>query len=484
MKDRASRLRDAQATMRMLQHEVRTPLGHVIGYSEMLEEEVLDRGQEDLVEDLVRIRKAASRLLDLVDGKLRTDPTEEIARLAEREPDAEEPEAALADTASDAAPVGRGRVLIVDADVDGRGVLARRLTDEGFGVETARDGIDALRRIEEGASDLVVLDVLLPAMNGLEVLERIRRSRSLSELPVLLVSRLGASVDIVEGLDRGANDYIVKPYDLSEIVARIDSHLMAHRSASQVAALARQLEFRNAFIRQALGRHVDEDLLVELSERPDAQALGGARHTVVSLVVDIRETRTWSAGQTPDQIFTVLNNVFGPLSDIATRYGGHVDTVSGDSMVALFGLPVPAESDAERAAACALAMQLEMQEIRARNRRADLPVVEIGIGLATGEVLVGGIGRGEGLRYVAIGPPAIRAALIERAARPGEILICQATRDGAGEVLELDPTRSARLETGSGVEPLHSVLGVGGAELISLRSVPASPASGAAEGDN
>lgn len=107
--------------MRMLQHEVRTPLGHVIGYSEMLEEEVLDRGQEDLVEDLVRIRKAASRLLDLVDGKLRTDPTEEIARLAEHEPDAEEPEAALADTASDAAPVGRGRVLIVDADVDGRG---------------------------------------------------------------------------------------------------------------------------------------------------------------------------------------------------------------------------------------------------------------------------------------------------------------------------------------------------------------------------
>ena len=108
MKNRATRLRDAQATMRMLQHEVRTPLGHIIGYSEMLEEEVLDRGHEDLVDDLLRIRKAATRLLDLVDGKLRTDPTEEIARLAEREPDAEESEVSLADTPSDAALVGRG----------------------------------------------------------------------------------------------------------------------------------------------------------------------------------------------------------------------------------------------------------------------------------------------------------------------------------------------------------------------------------------
>jgi len=475
MKDRATRLRDAQATMRMLQHEVRTPLGHIIGYSEMLEEEVLDRNQEDLAEDLARIRMAATRLLDLVDGKLRTDPTEEISRLAELEPDAEESQAALADTASEAALFGRGRVLIVDADVDVRGVLERRLVDEGFGVETARDGIDALRRIEAGASDLVILDVLLPGMNGLEVLERIRRSRSMSELPVLVASRLCGSADIVEGLDRGANDYLVKPYDLSEIVARIDSQLAAHRSASQVAALARQLEFRNAFIRQALGQHVAEDLLVELSERPDAQALGGERRTVVALVVDIRGTRAWSAQRTPDEIFTVLNNVFGPLSDIVTRYGGHVDALAGDSLVALFGLPIPAERDAERATACAVAMQLEMQEVRARNQRIDLPLVEIGIGLASGEVLVGGIGRGERLRYAAIGSPAIRAALIERAARPGEILICEQTRDRAREVLELDTSRSARLETGSGVESLHSVMGVGGAELISLRAAPLAP---------
>ena len=80
LSDRQIRLRDAEATMRMLQHEVRTPLGHIIGYSEMLEEEMLERNIEDLGDDLAKIRRAATRLLDLVDGKLLTDPTEEIAQ--------------------------------------------------------------------------------------------------------------------------------------------------------------------------------------------------------------------------------------------------------------------------------------------------------------------------------------------------------------------------------------------------------------------
>ena len=90
MSDRATRLHEAEATMRMLQHEVRTPLGHIIGYSEMLEEEMLERNIEDLGEDLAKIRKAATRLLDLVDGKLLTDPTEEIAQARPLDSTAEE----------------------------------------------------------------------------------------------------------------------------------------------------------------------------------------------------------------------------------------------------------------------------------------------------------------------------------------------------------------------------------------------------------
>jgi adenylate cyclase len=470
---RDSERKDAQATMRMLQHEVRTPLGHIIGYSEMLEEDVLDLEQPQLIADLHKIQRAARRLLDLVDGKLRTDPTDEISRLeggeaAVAQPD--ESEAEQASELSESRVLDRGSVLIVDGDIDSRDLLARKLREGGYGVETASDGIDALRRIEEGSSDLVVLDVLLPGMNGLEVLERIRRSRSMSELPVVLVSSLDAPEDTIEGLDRGGNDFVVKPFDPGVLVARIEAQLTAHRSARQVAALARQLEFRNAFMSQALGRQMSEDLLVELSERPDASALGGERKPVTAIVVDIRNTRSWMQTLSPEDVFAVLNNVFGPLSDVVDRYRGAVEAIAGDSMIALFGLPVPRENDVEHAVACGVALLLETSRVNTRNRRAGLPDVEIGVGIASGDVLVGGIGRGEGLRLAALGDPALHAARIERIARPGQLVICDRTREAAGDSLEIVEEARVVLSEGEPAELIHRVVGVGGGELISVRS--------------
>jgi class 3 adenylate cyclase len=471
MSDRETRLHDAEATMRMLQHEVRTPLGHIIGYSEMLEEEMLERNIEDLGEDLVKIRRAATRLLDLVDGKLLTDPTEEIAQTQPADSTAEEGMTRVVET-PDAARAFRGKILVVDADVDARERLMRELRRRGLAVEVARDGIDALRGIAERDFKLVVLDLLLPGMNGLEVLERIRRSRSMSELPVVLIAALTDPADAIEGLGRGGNDFVVKPFVTPLLAARIEAQLAAHRSARQVAALARQLEFRNAFIRKALGRSVPEDLLVELSERPDATKLGGERREVTALVADIRKTRRWMTDCTPDQVFSILNNVFGPLSAAIDRYGGTVDSINGDSLTAVFGLPVPESDDAERAAACGIAMQLAMREINARNRRAALPELEIGVGIATGNVLVGGIGSGESLRYSVIGSPLIRAAQIERAALPGEVLASNETCDSAGETLTRAEPRGAPFEGKYADERLHSILGVGGQQLISLRAEP------------
>jgi class 3 adenylate cyclase len=294
----------------------------------------------------------------------------------------------------------------------------------------------------------------------------------MSELPVLVTAALTDPSDAIEGLDRGGNDFIEKPFVTSLMVARIEAHLTAHRSAKQVAALARQLEFRNAFIRQALGRNVPEDLLVELSERPDAATLGGEQSNVIALVADIRGTRRWIADCTPDQIFSVLNNVFGPLGTVVERYGGSVEAIDGDSLTALFGLPVHEADDAERAVACGVAMQLAMPDVNARNRRGGLPEIEIGVGIASGGVLIGGIGSGDALRFAVLGPPLIRAELIERAARPGEVLACQETCDSAGDILELAELPEGSPQGLNVDERVNSILGVGGSQLISLRAEP------------
>lgn len=125
-----------------------------------------------------------------------------------------------------------------------------------------------------------------------------------------------------------------------------------------------------------------------------------------------------------------------------------------------------------KAAACGIALQLAMKEVNARNRRAELPEVEIGVGIAAGEVLVGGIGRGEALRYSTLGEPAILAALIEKRARPGEVLASDAIVVASGDLLEIGEERMVQLGDSGDREPLHSIVGVGGGELISLRGRP------------
>jgi DNA-binding response OmpR family regulator len=478
----ADELTKAQQTMRRFQHEVRTPLGQIIGYSELLEEELEDRGQEDLAPDLQRIRSAAQRLLDLVDGKLRSEQDAGAPKLPDEEqadsiaPADASPSAKGSDSASaDSSPSDPAesqtleetpRILVVDDDPQNRDLLARRLERHGFEVETAVDGIDGLRRIEAGDFDLVMLDVMMPGMNGLEVLERLRRTRSMAELPVIMATALAETEDAVEGLGRGANDYVTKPFDFPMVVARVRTQLASSGSARKIAALARQLEFRNSFIREALGRDVPTDILVEIAETPGALDLGNERRTVTALVADVQGSRGLSESLNPGQFVTLLRNTLTGLAAVVEHHGGIVDSIAGDSMAATFGLPDPSTEDTARAAACAIALQLEMQEINERNATAQLPAVEIGVGVSTGEVVVGGFGSGDAMRFRAIGEPFLEAARIEASGRGGEVWICEKTRSALGDLAEIDERRTLDDET------VYRLLGVKGEWLMSLRAVP------------
>jgi class 3 adenylate cyclase len=457
----------ARQTMRRLQHEVRTPISQIVGYSELLEEELLDRGETDLAPDLQKIRQAAQRLLDLADGKLR----DEVDPGAPVLPEAERAEPELPDARAVAAGEAL-RVLVVDDDANDRELLARRLERHGFRVDVARDGIEALRMIEADAPDVVLLEVLMEGMNGLEVLERLRRTRSHAELPIILATALDDSVDAVEGLARGANDYVTKPFDFPVVIARIQSQVDAHEKARKLARLASSLEFRSTFIREALGRELSDDQLVQMSERPDVLDLGREPHRVVAVVADVRGSRERAASLPPAQQTAVLKNVLDGLSEVVEHYGGIVEAVPGDSLVALFGLPLPREDDAERAVACGIALQLEMDRINDDAVRAKLPAVSIGVGVATGEVVVVGLGGEDHVKYKALGEPLVLAARIEAAAAPGEVWVCGETLAALGDRVTADREQGV---TGCAV-PAHRVLGVAGSQLISLRTAPGNAA--------
>jgi class 3 adenylate cyclase len=246
--------------------------------------------------------------------------------------------------------------------------------------------------------------------------------------------------------------------------------LAASGSARKITLLAKQLEFRNSFIREALGRDVPTELLAEISETPGALDLGSERRTVTVIAVDIQGSRRLSESLEPARYVTLLRNTLGGLASVVEHHGGIVDSIAGDALAATFGLPNPTEEDSIRAACCALALQLEMREINERNASAQLPEAAIGIGVATGDVVIGGFGSGEDLRFKAIGEPFMRAARIEAGGEAGEVWLCEQTRARLGDLAELDHQRDLDGET------LSRLLGVKGEWLISLRKIPGSEA--------
>ena len=121
-------------------------------------------------------------------------------------------------------------LLLVDDDAMNRDALARRLTRNGYGVVTTDNGSDALQIVRERRIDAVLLDVMMPVMSGLETLRQLRQMRSVSDLPVIMVTARDESEDIIEALDLGANDYVAKPIDFAVALARIRAHVTARRA--------------------------------------------------------------------------------------------------------------------------------------------------------------------------------------------------------------------------------------------------------------
>ncbi len=191
---------------------MRTPLGQILGYAEILEEDAADADQDAMLPDIARIKQAARDLLQLVDSVFRSDEVASVSRPSPRtRGDASAGAAAGTDSRDGAAVLEGARVLIVDDQQANRELLARQLSPHGLRIEVVEGARQALHRIESGDFDLVLLDLMMPEMNGVEMLEVLRRSHSAAELPVIMVTALDSREDVVAALRAGANDYVTTP---------------------------------------------------------------------------------------------------------------------------------------------------------------------------------------------------------------------------------------------------------------------------------
>jgi adenylate cyclase len=439
--------------MRKLQHDLRTPLGQILGYGEMLQEELQDRALTELLPDLQRICAAATTVLGLVDGIFRPEGVGESATTSSTNA-----------VQRDAPHSGNrtGRLLIVDDESSNRELLRRWLARSGYEVSEASGGRAALQMIEDQTFDLVLLDVMMPDIDGIETLEAIRRTRSVSELPVIMATALAGSDDTVSALERGANDYVTKPFDHGVVAARIHTQLALRAAAHEIETLAQQLELRNSFLRQTFGRYLSDEVVSNLLERDEGLEIRGERRRVTILLADLRGFTALTESLGPTEIVSILNTYLGTMSDVIHDYQGTVDEFLGDAILAHFGALTTRDDDTERAVACAIAMQRAIEDVNSVNGNRGHPQVAMGIGIATGDVIVGNVGSEKRSKHTAIGSAVNLASRIEGYTLGGEILISQATVDDVADLVRVDRVREVWPKGYDAPVSVHRVAAIGG----------------------
>ena len=220
-----------------LLHDLRSPLNQIIGYSEILTEAGEAEPREAVVADLEKIRSAGQRILGLLE--------EHFTSAHDADPATAAPEDEEAPAESAVAPgpaTSAGLLLVVDDDATNRDVLSRRLVRQGHEVRTASNGPDALRLMRESAFDVVLLDIMMPDMDGYEVLGHIKTDHRLQHIPVIMISALHEVQSVVRCIEAGAEDYLAKPFNPTLLRARIGACLEKKRSHDRESVLFAQLQ--------------------------------------------------------------------------------------------------------------------------------------------------------------------------------------------------------------------------------------------------
>jgi class 3 adenylate cyclase len=320
-------------------------------------------------------------------------------------------------------------VLVVDDDPDMVAFLARLLQREGMEVETAENGDAALAQVASAVPDLVLLDVMMPGASGFDVCRRLKSDEATALVPVVLVTSLEDSDSRVRGIEAGADDFLSKPIKREELMARVKTLRRLHETRKELESrrLAAEVQRKEA-IRQAFSRYFSPRLADRIADAAGDQGdtfQGRAQRTnVVALFADLRGFTRLTEKTEVGSVVGMLNEYFAVLTEATYQHDGTIFNMAGDSLLVGFNVPFPQPDAAERAWRAALEMVSRFAPVAADWRARHGLALGVGVGICSGEAIIGNVGSEHFASYTIIGNPVNTAARLMQLAAAGEVLLC------------------------------------------------------------
>ena len=370
------------------------------------------------------------------------------------------------------------RILVVDDVSDNLDVLQMRLTSQGYEVETAADGVEALEKAHELLPDLVLLDIMMPKMDGIKVVKRLKADASLPFIPVILVTARADAKDVIAGLESGGDDYLTKPVDHAALSARVRSMLRIKALHDTVQAQAQRLE-EQATELAGWNKSLEQRVAAQLGEIERMSRLkqflapeiaetivssGGEaildihRRDIVVLFCDMRGFTAFSETAEPEDVIAVLGEYHNALVPRIHQSAGTLSRFTGDGLMVIFNDPVPCADPARRAVCLAIEMREAVASLALLWSRRGY-ALGFGVGVAQGFATLGAIGFEGRSEYTAHGTVVNVAARLCAEAKDGQILVTQRVAAAVGELADFEPLGDMILK---GISRPLTVLNVSG----------------------
>ena len=329
------------------------------------------------------------------------------------------------------------RVLIADDNAANLRIMRTRLAADGYDVVTARDGEEALAVAHESQPDLILLDVMMPKLDGITVCRQLKEAQETSFTPIILVTAMTEAKDIVAGLEAGADEYLTKPVDHAALSARVRSMLRIKALHDTVTAQADEIARWNATLERRVAEQVGQleqmSRLKRFFSPPLADAIlaGGAadplrphRREISVIFLDLRGFTAFAEISEPEEVSEVLGAYHNEVGRIIQTHEGTLERFTGDGMMIFFNDPVPVQNPEERAVRMAEAMRARVRGLAAEWRRRGYDL-DLSMGIAKGYATIGAIGFEGRQDYAAIGSVTNLAFRLCTEAAGDQILISQ-----------------------------------------------------------